>query len=116
VKEVLDHIEEVPHRIYNFLAANDFPSLLEAIRHIEWSHVMRSPYTWLVILPILIYLFWTKKYKIITAAVSFFLFLLLIQKTLSPSSETLSLHDLLIFLSGTVVLIGLNLYLLFVRQ
>ena len=76
----------------------------------------RSAYTWLIILPILIYLLWTKKYKIITAIVSFFLFLLLIQKTLSPTGETLSLHDLLIFLSGAVALIGLNIYLLFVRQ
>ena len=109
-------MKEILNRIFGFLAANDFPALLQKIGKLEWSQVMGSPYTWLVILPILTYLLWTKKFKLITAAVSFFLFLLLIQKTISPVGDTLSFHDLLIFLSGTVILIGLNFYLLFVRQ
>ena len=109
-------MKELLNRIYDFLASHDFPTLLEAIRKLEWSQVAISVYTWLIVLPLLIYLLWTKKYKIITAIVSFFLFLLLIQKTLAPAGEALSLHDLLIFLSGAVVLIGLNLYLLFVRE
>ncbi|HYA40842.1 MAG TPA: hypothetical protein VEF34_06040 [Syntrophobacteraceae bacterium] len=112
----MHYLEKILNRIHDFLAANDFPSLLEAIRKLEWSHVIGSPYTWLIVLPILIYLFWTRKFKTITAVVSFFLFLLLVQKTLSPPGETLSLHDLLIFLSGTVALVGINLYLIFVRQ
>ena len=112
----MNYIVKALHRIHDFLAANDFPSLLEAIRKLEWSHVTGSAYTWLIVLPILIYLFWTKKFKIISALVSLFLFLLLIQKTLSPVGETLSLHDLLIFLSGTVALVGINFYLIFVRQ
>ncbi len=102
--------------IYDFLAANDFITLVEAFRKLEWSQMAKSAYTWLLILPLLIYLIWTKKYKIITAIASFFLFLLLIHKTLSPSAETLSLPDLLTFLLGTVALIGLNLYLLFLRE
>lgn len=109
MKEALMHI-------YNFLAAHDFITILEDIRKLDWSRMARSVYTWLVIVPLLIYLLWTKKFKIITAVVSLFLFLLLIQKTLSPASDTLSLHNLLIFLSGAVVLIGLNLYMLFVRE
>ncbi len=104
------------HNIYDFLVEHDFPTLLESLRKLEWNVILRSPYTWLIILPILIYLVWTKKYKIIAAVTSFFLFLLLIQKTVSPVGDTLSLHDLLIFLSGAVVLVGLNIYLIFVRQ
>ena len=102
--------------IYDFLATHDFLTLLEAFRKLEWSQAAKSAYAWLIILPLLIYLLWTKKYKIITAIASFFLFLLLIQKTLSPAGETLSLPDLLTFLSGAVALIGLNLYLLFIRE
>lgn len=102
--------------IYDFLAAHDFLTVVAAFRKLEWSQVAKSSYTWFIILPLLTYLLWTKKYKIITAIASFFLFLLLIQRTLSPSGETLSLPDLLIFLSGAVALIGLNLYLLFIRE
>ena len=102
--------------IYDFLAANDFPTIIKAFSKLEWSQVARSAYTWFIILPLLTYLLWTKKYKIITAIASFFLFLLLIQKTISSPGETLSLKDLLIFLSGTVALVGLNLYLLFLRE
>ncbi len=100
------------------LVTNDFHTLARVhFSKLEWSQIARSPYTWLIVLPLLIYLLWTKRFKTIIAIVSFFLFLLLIQKTISPSvAGTLSLHDLLIFLSGAVVLIGLNLYLLFVRQ
>jgi hypothetical protein len=102
--------------IYDFLAANDFPTIINAFSKLEWSQMAKSAYTWFIILPLLTYLLWTKKYKIITSIASFFLFLLLIHKTLSSSGETLSLKDLLIFLSGTVALIGLNLYLLFLRE
>ena len=109
MKEFLNHI-------HDFLAAHDFPSLLKDIHDLGWHQVATSAYTWLIVLPLLIYLLWTKKYKLIIAAASFFLFLVLIQHTLSPADETLSLHDLLIFLSGAVCLVGLNLYLLFVRQ
>ena len=104
------------NHIWDFLAANDFPTVMAALRKLQWIQVARSIYTWFIILPVLTYLLWTKKYKIITAIASFFLFLLLIQRTLSPSGETLSLPDLLIFLSGAVALIGLNLYLLFIRE
>lgn len=102
--------------IYDFVKDHDFLTVVAAFRKLEWSQMAKSAYTWFIILPLLTYLLWTKKYKIITAIASFFLFLLLIQKTLSPSGGTLSLPDLLIFLSGAVVLVGLNLYLLFIRE
>lgn len=102
--------------IYNFLATHDFPTLLSDIHKLEWGHVAANVYTWLIILPVLIYLFWTKKYKLIAAIASLFLFLLLVQKTFAPGSQTISLHNLLIFLSGAIILVGLNIYLFFVRE
>ncbi len=109
-------MKEFFNSIYNFLAVNDFPTLLAACRKLEWSQVARSPYTWLIVLPILIYLLWTKKFKIFIGIASFFLFLLLVQQYLPNTNENLSLHDLLIFLGGAVALIGLNFYLFFVRE
>ncbi len=102
--------------IYDFLATYDFPTLLKAFDTLEWSQVARSVYTWLIALPILIFLLWTKKYKAIVAIASLFLFVLLIQRTFSPGGETLSLNDLFKFLGGAVALVGLNIYLIFVRQ
>ncbi len=109
-------MKEVLNQIYDFLRSHDFPTLLEAIRKLEWSQVAKSPYAWFIIVPILTYLLWTKKYKTVTAIASFFLFLVLMQKTLASAGATLSLEDLLTFLSGAVVLVGLNLYLIFIRQ
>ncbi len=109
-------MKELLKSIYDFLATHDSLTVIAAFRKLEWSQVARSAYTWFIIVPLLIYLLWTKKYKTITAIASFFLFLLLIQRTLSHSGDTLPLSDLLTFLSAAVALIGLNLYLLFIRQ
>ena len=109
-------MKEILTRVYDFLAAHDFPMLLEAIRKLEWSQMAKSPFTWLIVMPVMVYLLWTKKFKTTTAIVSLWLFLLLVQKTLTPEGETLSLHNLLIFLSGAVALVGLNVYFLFIRQ
>jgi hypothetical protein len=109
-------VSEILHRISDFLATWDFPTILEAIRKLEWGQVARSAYTWLIGVPILIFLLWTKRTKVLIAISSFFLFLLLIQRTIPPAGEMLSLHDLLIFVAGAVALIGFNFYFLFVRQ
>lgn len=109
-------MEKLFHHILDFLAAHDFPTLMDAIHKLEWTQVLRNPFTWLVGLPILVFLIWTKKIKTLVAVVSCFLFLLLIQKTFSGADGMLSLHDLFIFLGGAVALIGVNLYLILVRQ
>jgi len=109
-------VKELLHHIYDFLVTHDFPTLLESSRKLEWSQVARSYYTWLVALPILIFLIWTKKFKIITAIASFILFLLLVQRTIAPAGDTLSLTDLFTFLGGAMALFGINIFFLFVRQ
>lgn len=109
-------MKELANNFYEFLATHDFPTVLVAFRKLEWSQVARSGYTWLVVLPILIYLLWTKKFKAIVSLVSFVLFLFLSQKTLSPTDGTLPLQDLCIFLGGAAALIGLNLYMIFIRE
>lgn len=112
----MNAVKAVLQRIWDFLADNDFDSIVEASRKLDWSQIAKSPYTWLIIVPFLIFLLWTKKYKIIIAIASFCLFILLIQKTLSHPGPTLALDDLLIFLAGAIALIGLNIYMFFVRE
>ncbi len=112
----MGNVKEFFLRIYDFLVANDFPTLLENIRQMEWTTVARSAYTWLIALPLLIYLLWTKKFKFLISLVTFGLFIILLQFTLSPPDVKQPLSDLLTFLAGASALVGLNLYLYLVRD
>ncbi|MEN6440975.1 MAG: hypothetical protein ABFD97_20600 [Syntrophobacter sp.] len=103
-------------RMYDFLAAHDFPTLMESMRQLDWRVVLKSGYTWLIALPIVVFVLWTKRFKILIALASMAGFLLLLQYTLPPTGEKIPLHDLLTFLGGSVALIGLNLYLLFIKE
>lgn len=109
-------MKDLLNSIYNFLVTNNFPTVLASMNKLDWSHVAKSGYTWLIGLPILIALIWTKKIKTIVALASSLLFLLLVRGTLSTVNGALSLHDLMIFLAGAVALIGVNLYFIFIRQ
>lgn len=109
MKDLLDSI-------VNFLAIHDLPSVLASIGELDWTRLAASGYTWLIGLPVLVMLIWTKSIKTIVALVSSFLFLLLVRNTLSPVDGALPLHDLLKFLAGAVLLVGVNLYFIFIRQ
>ena len=109
-------MKEVLNSIYNFLVTYDFPTLLACIRKADLGQVAASVYTWLIALPVLIVLIWTKSIKIIVALISLFLFVLLIRNTFSQAGETLPLRDLITFLGGSVALVGVNLYFIFIRQ
>jgi Na+/citrate or Na+/malate symporter len=109
-------MNDLLQRAFNFLAVNDFPTLLESIRKMTWGGLVRNPLAWLVVLPIVIALVWTKSIKLITVLVSLILFICLLQFTLPPMGDKIPLHDLLIFCGGAMALILLNLYLLFIRE
>lgn len=103
-------------RLYDWLAANDFPTLLETLRNLDWHYILRNFYTWLIVAPILMLTIVTKSYKILVAFTSFVLFLLLLQYTLPPMGEKIPLNDLLTFLGGSFVLVSVNLYFLFIKE
>ena len=109
-------MKEIPAQIYHFLTTNDLPTVLRQMRRLNLAAIAKSIYTWLVVAPICIYLLWTKKFKAIIALVSLCLFFLLIQMTLAKSGEHIDLHNILIFIAGTVALLAFNLYLFFVRE
>lgn len=109
-------IQELLHKFVDFLAANDFPTLLEAFRHLSWKAVAMSPYTWLILLPLFTVLVWTKRFKFLVSIGSFFVFLYLLQTTLPAVDGKIPLHDLLVFLGGTLGLIGINVYLIFIKE
>lgn len=109
-------MKEFLESIYNFFVVNDFPTLLESIRGLEWKDVVRNAYVWLIGLPIIVILAWRKKTKVFVALLSFILFLVLIQHTLAPPGVQMPLKDLLTFFAGAMVIIGINVYFLFIRD
>ncbi|MFZ2446568.1 MAG: hypothetical protein WAW37_09430 [Syntrophobacteraceae bacterium] len=103
-------------RAWDFLVTHDFPTMLEAIRQLRWGDILRNAYTWLVVLPVLVALLWTKSIKILVALLSLVAFLLLIQYTLPPAGDKIPLSDILTFLGGFAALAAINLYFIFIRD
>lgn len=89
---------------------------MEAFRQLSWKDVTGSAYTWLIALPLLITLIWTKRFKLIIGVASFVVFLFLLQTALPPADGKVAIRDLLVFLGGTCGLLGINIYLFFVRD
>ncbi len=112
----MNKLHEFFTSIYKFLAAQDIETISREAGKFSLATAAKSPYTWLIGAPILSYLLWTKKFKAIIAIVSFFLFVLLLQHTVLDTKGTISLDDMLRFIGGATALIGINLYLLFIRQ
>jgi len=109
VKEYWDHLVK-------FFVAWDFPTILNAVRQLDPKAVIRNPYVWLVGVPILGLLVWKRRFRTLLALGSFVAFLFLAQATISPPGETMPLRDILTFVGGTLGLLVVNLYFLFVSE
>jgi uncharacterized membrane protein len=102
--------------VIDFLAANDFPTLMESIRQLQWSDVLKSIYTWLIFIPPLTAIVWTKRFKFLLTLASLVIFVVLLQYTLPPPDKKIMLDDLVEFLGGTFVLVATNIYFLIIRE
>lgn len=109
-------MNEFLQRAYNFLVVNDFPTLLESIRQMNWANVVKDPVTWLIAAPIVTVLVWKKCFKLMTGMASFVAFILLLQYTLPPMGGKIALNDLVIFCGGAFGLVLFNLYILLVKD
>ncbi len=109
-------MKEFMHSVSNFFVTNDFPTLLEYVRGMEWNVILRSVYTWMIVIPVFGLLVWTKSIKTIVSVVSLGLFVVLLKTSLAPAGEAMPLHDLLMFMLGTFGLAAVNLYFIFIRQ
>jgi hypothetical protein len=109
-------MNEFLQRAYNFLVVNDFQTILEAIRQMNWGNVVKDPIAWLIVAPIVVTLIWKKCIKTMTAMASLVAFIVLLQYTLPPMGDKIPLHDLVIFCGGAFGLVLLNLYLLLVKE
>lgn len=112
----MNQLHEFLTRILQFMASHDTETIARQLANLDMSMIATNIYTWVIGVPLVIYLLWTKKFKIIIAFVSFCLFLVLLQHTIMNSGNKVDLKNVLSFIAGTTALIGLNLYLFLIRQ
>ncbi|MGC9195828.1 MAG: hypothetical protein ACP5IL_10290 [Syntrophobacteraceae bacterium] len=112
----MKQLHEILTQIYQYMASHDIQTLSRQISNLDMATLATSIYTWVIGVPILICLLWTKKFKLIIAFATFCLFLVLLQKTIMNSGDKVNLQNVLSFVGGTTALIALNLYLFFIRQ
>ena len=94
----------------------DLNTIIELLRQIEWHNLLVSPWLWAAVIPFLALVIWKKRISLLILAVSFVLFVWLLQNSLPPPGETIPLNSLLEFIGGTVVLLGVNMYFLLIRE
>jgi hypothetical protein len=109
-------VNNLLQQAYDFLVVNDFPTLMELIRNLEWGVVLKSGYTWLILFPILAAIVWSKRFKFLVALASLVIFVMVLQYTLPPPDKKIMLEDLLVFLGGTFALLSANIYFIFIRD
>ncbi len=111
----MEQLRKIWEAFINFLAAYDSSKIAELVRDLKWQEVAANPYVWLIGLPTLGYLLVRKRFKALMLLFSLVGFLYLLQHTLPSSGDNIPLDKLLTFVGGSVALVFVNLYFLFIR-
>lgn len=112
----MENLKAVWDSIVKFLTDYDAKKIAEVLRKVDWAEVIKEPLTWVIGVPVLIFFVWRKQYRVLLFAASSVLFLLLLQNTLPHSGQSMELPKILEFIGGTIILVGLNLYFLIMRD
>jgi hypothetical protein len=99
-----------------FLTDNDAATLAESARKIDFGELLTNPLFWVVSIALLVLAVWRKQVKLMLLAVSVVAFFFLLQNTLPPAGQSLSLKGLLKFGGGTLAIVGMNFYFLLIRR
>ncbi len=111
----MEQLRKIWEAFINFLAAYDSSKIAELLRDLKWREVAANPYVWLIGVPTLGYLLVRKRFKTLMLLFSLVGFLYLVQLALPSSGEHIPLDKLLTFVGGSVALVFVNLYFLFIR-
>lgn len=102
-------------KIIDFLAQNDFPSIMERFRTADLHALLSNPVFWIIVVPIVLVLILQHKARYLILGASIILFGVLVQQTLAPPGEVMPLYNLLKFIGGTVGLMVVNVYYLWIK-
>ena len=99
-----------------FLLEYDLLKIQEAVRDLDWGKVLATPAVWLVSVPVLGYMVWKRKFRMMLLLASLLVFTLMLPQMMPADGETIPFSKLILFLGGTLALVLINLYFLFVRR
>jgi|PlaIllAssembly_1097288.scaffolds.fasta_scaffold1059867_2 hypothetical protein len=99
-----------------FLLEWDLLKVQEAVRDLDWGKVLATPAVWLVSVPVLGYMVWKRKFRMMLLLASLLVFTLMLPQMMPADGETIPFSKLILFLGGTLALVLINLYFLFVRR
>jgi hypothetical protein len=111
----LDQLKRIWEAFIDFLTTYDSYKVTEMLHDLKWEEVTSNPYVWLIGLPSVGYMLVKRRFKTVILLASLGSFLYLLEITLPSSGEAVPFEKLLTFIGGTVVLVVVNLYFIFMR-
>jgi hypothetical protein len=112
----MEALNKLFSQLWEFIKTYDILKILQIIRSINWIELAKSPITWAVVAVALLVIVLTKRYKYIIVLLSVVAFAFLIDKTLPTQLENVELKNIVGFFVGAVVIVGIDFYLLFIRE
>lgn len=103
-------------RIVTFFKEYDVHKLTEALQNLNWMEVLKSPFFWLGAVLFGAWIVWKKQYKLLLLPFSFVAFSYLFRYSLPTSGQEVGLEQLLKFLGGAIVIVGVNIYFFFIHE
>lgn len=99
-----------------FLVEYDTQKVLEVLRELDWKELAGNPLLWLIGGGTLILMLWKRMIRLMIFMASLAAFLVLLQQTLPSPGQAMDLNNLLLFIGGTIGLLVVNLYFIFIRE
>ncbi|SMC22382.1 hypothetical protein SAMN02746041_01417 [Desulfacinum hydrothermale DSM 13146] len=88
----------------------------EALRNVDWAQVLHQPVFWIAATLFLGWVVWKKAFKSLLVVCSAVGFILLLQHTLPPAGQPLTLEKLVPFAVGCLGILAVNVYFLIIRS
>ncbi len=112
----MEKVENYWKSLVEFLTEYKTERIAEVIRNLDWQEILRNPIAWVISLTLLGLAVWKQKFKLLIAVASLVAFVFLLQMTLPPAGQSISLTDLVKFVGGTMALLAVNVYFLIIRN
>jgi hypothetical protein len=103
-------------QIKKFLTEYDLQKIQELLRTMDWGKVLSTPEVWFVTIPVLAVLVWKKKFRLMLFMASLAAFTFMLPFAMPATGEVIPLSKMMVFLGGSLALVLINLYFLFVRR
>jgi hypothetical protein len=109
-------VKEYWDAFVQFLKEYNMTKAGEAIRNVDWGRVLEQPVFWIAVVVFLGWVFWKKAFKSLLVVCSIVAFIFLLQHTLPPAGQPMTLEKLVPFAGGCLGILAVNVYFLIIRS